>query len=81
MRPLPVLSPAVSSKIAKPCCIRFDLKHRQVKPLAGQGRAGQEVAKPIGVVQGPDIELDIKTTKDNSAINLSIFFLLRRGTG
>lgn len=24
------------------------------------GRAGEEVAKPIGVVHGPDIELDIK---------------------
>lgn len=24
------------------------------------GRAGEEVAKPVGVFQGPDIQLDIK---------------------
>lgn len=35
-------------------------------PQTGEavGRAGQEFAQPPAVVQGPDIELDIKTTED-----------------
>lgn len=55
MRPLPILFPAVSPKIAKLNCIRLDLERR-----LSLGRAGEEIAKAIGVLQGPDIELDIK---------------------
>lgn len=48
------------------------------------GRAGEAIAKLTGVVQGPDVEFDVKKhlVRTNSAISVSIGgFLLRRGTG
>lgn len=53
MRPLPVIFPAVSPKIAKLRCIRLDLEHNQVKPL---GRQGKRLQIPLVWF----IELDLK---------------------